>query len=198
MAESGGWHNPGEALATLRRLHECGTSRESAKAYLDEEWGSRLAPARRSDILANVFGRIRARAKKVRVAPKLLITEAPPSPRRDAPPPPRRRPATRALKAEVLPHRQVIPHVSILRPPSTRNPSQRGTLPGSRSPSPKRVHFDDAAMAKRRGGIDKTTPKLLVLDESRLQCPLPSDPTPPADDGFEFGRAGGRLLRSNN
>ena len=26
MAESGGWHNPGEALATLRRLHECGTS----------------------------------------------------------------------------------------------------------------------------------------------------------------------------
>ena len=62
MFGTGGWHKPGEPLEQIRDLEAKGWDRDASRAYLEAQYGEDLAPARRSDILAAVYGRTRNRA----------------------------------------------------------------------------------------------------------------------------------------
>ena len=63
MFGQGGWHNPGDPVEKLReyRRNRGPNSRAGAKKLLEERFGDLLAPARRSDLLAAVYGRQRTK-----------------------------------------------------------------------------------------------------------------------------------------
>lgn len=197
MYGQGGWHNAGAPLRDVRRAFRSGMEREKARRLILERYGGTLTASRVANLLvAGGYERVRingARTQMIRASAGLQMytTQAPPELRpctttRDEL-------ATRPQGQDGRAEETAKPLRSCV-----RRSRSAPTAPHlrSREPSPpprpaKRVTFELPSDGKRRRGVIGI---LINPDPDKRAVPVSSDPTPPAEDGFEMGCAGGRLL----
>ena len=180
-----------------------GVGREECLEALKSMYGGTISSPRRSDMLANVFGRMRRnnRANAVDKRGVLLsplhITTAPDFPKQEDTPQVEPLPKKRALE-DTTPSPTTPPRMQSTPPPSTpqRTEPSRSKLRLTRAPpSQVRVSFAVEAMQKPPGNVDAKVKLLPYPDETRRSVPRYDGPIDHLADGYMPGPAGGYLLR---